>query len=65
MSGVPKIYRIYSFDIDRRAVSADFVNAVSDEEAIAKIQQAGFGSKCEVWDGRRLVAQLERERRQA
>ena len=37
----------------------------SDEEAVAKAQAAGFGSKCEIWDGRRLVAQLEGERRNA
>lgn len=65
MSKLPKIYRVYSFDIERNAVSAEFVNAVSDEDAIASTKEAGFGSKCEIWEGRRLVAQLEAERRQA
>jgi hypothetical protein len=65
MSRPSKTYRIYCFDIDRNAVSADFVNATSDEEAISRTQETGFGSKCEIWDGKRLVAQLEKPRRQA
>ena len=65
MSGVLRIYRVYCFDTEPRAVSAEFVNAASDEEAISKTQESGFGSKCEIWDGKRLVAQLERERRKA
>ena len=65
MSELPKIYRVYSFDIERKAVSAEFVNAANDDDAIAKTKEAGFGSKCEIWDGKRLVAQLEEERRQA
>ena len=65
MSELPKIYRVYSFDIDRNSVSAEFVNAASDGDAVAKTKEAGFGSKCEIWEGKRLVAQLEAERRQA
>lgn len=65
MSALPRTYRIYSFDIDRRQVSADFLHAVDDEEVIGKAQLAGFGSKCEIWDGKRLVAQLETERSRA
>ena len=52
-------YRIYCFDAERRIVTADWLKAVDDENAIAKANEAGFGSKCEVWDGRRMVAQLE------
>lgn len=62
MSEVPKLYRVYCFDIDRRVVSVEFVKAMSDPEAIAKTKEAGFGSKCEIWDSRRLVAQLEQKR---
>jgi hypothetical protein len=65
VSELPKIYRVYSFDIERKAVSAEFVNAANDDDAIAKTKEAGFGSKCEIWEGKRLVAQLEEERRQA
>jgi hypothetical protein len=60
-----KIYRVYCFDIAPKSVTADFIKAASDEEAIAKAKAAGFGSKCEIWDGKRLVAQLEAERRTA
>lgn len=65
MSGIPKSYRIYCYDLASKAVSADFLQAVDDADAIAKAEAAGFGSKCEIWDGRRLVAQLEAERKTA
>ena len=65
MSAPSKTYRIYTFDLALSAVSADFIKAASDDEAIAKAEADGFGSKCEIWDGKRLVATLEAERRQA
>lgn len=65
MSSPPKTYRVYCYDGDHKVVTADWLEAVTDEEAIAKAKAAGFGSKCEIWDGRRLVAELEDERRQA
>ena len=65
MSSPQKIYRVYCYDMATKVVTADFLKAATDEEAIAKAEAAGFGSKCEVWDGKRLVAQLEAERRQA
>jgi len=60
-----KTYRIYSYDGANTVVTADWIQAAGDEEAIAAAHAAGFGSKGEVWDGRRLVAQLQAERRQA
>jgi len=65
MSAPLKTYRVYSFDLARKAVSADFIKAADDEQAVATAEASGFGSKCEIWDERRLVAQLEGERRQA
>ena len=65
MSDPQTTYRVYCFNAARRIVTADFILAGSDEEAIAKAEAKGFGTKCEIWDGRRLVAQLEEERRQA
>lgn len=56
-------YRVYCYDALHKVVTADFIEAASDEEAIAKAKAAGFGSKCEIWHGKRLVAQLEGERR--
>jgi hypothetical protein len=65
MSDALKTYRIYCFDLERKVVTADFISAANDDEAIAKVEAAGFGTKCELWDGNRLVAQLDAERRQA
>ena len=61
MSELRKIYRVYCYDGTRNIVSADWLEAANDAEAIAKAEAAGYGSKCEVWDGRRLVAQLGAE----
>lgn len=63
MSSPEKIYRVYCFDAARHIVTADVLKASGDEEAIANAEAAGFGSKIEIWDGSRLVAQLEGERR--
>ena len=60
-----KTYKVYCYDVARKVVTADFITAATDEEAIATVQAAGFGTKCEIWDGRRLVAQLEEQRLQA
>ena len=65
MSSRSKTYRIYCYHGGNKVVTADWIEAASEEEAIAKAEAEGFGSKCEIWDGRRLVAQLEGERRQA
>ena len=65
MSAPDRSYRIYCYDAANQVVTADFVKAPSDEAAIAKVQAMGFGTKCEIWDGDRLVAQLEAERKQA
>lgn len=63
MSALPELYRVYWFDIERKTVSVDFVKAASDEEAITKTREAGFGAKCEIFEGKRLVARLEEARR--
>ncbi|HEY4071268.1 MAG TPA: hypothetical protein VGM04_06910 [Sphingomicrobium sp.] len=62
MSDPQTTYRVYCYDGENKVVTADWLNAASDEDAIAKATAAGFGSKCELWDGKRLVAQLEAER---
>jgi hypothetical protein len=61
----PRNYRVYSYDRARHNVAADLIEASSDEEVIAAVETSGFGSKCEIWDGDRLVARLEQERRHA
>ena len=65
MSERNKSYRVYCFDAARHVVSVDEIEAVDDADAVARTQAAQFGDKCEIWDGKRLVAQLEAERRTA
>ena len=65
MSAPQKAYRLYCFDGARKIVTADWIEAVSDEDAIARAETACFGPKWEIWEGNRLVAQLEDDRRQA
>jgi hypothetical protein len=65
MSTPLQIYRVYSFDSARKSVGADFIKAPDDEAAIAAVEAEGSGNKCEIWLGRRLVAQIDGERRQA
>ena len=65
MSSGQKTYRVYCYDAARREISVDEIKAASDAEVIAQAEAAGFGSMCEIWDGRRLVARLESQRRQA
>ena len=65
MSASHKTYRVYSYDSVHKAVAVELIEAATDEQAIAAAQAAGFGSRCEIWDGRRMVAQLADERQQA
>jgi hypothetical protein len=65
MSPRPKTYRFCRYDAANMVVSADWIQAASDEEAIAMATEACFGAQCELWDGNRLVAQLEADRQQA
>ena len=65
MSASQTVYRLYAFDSARKIVTAEWLNAQDDADAIAKAEAAGFGSKGELWDGKRLVAQLESSRLQA
>jgi hypothetical protein len=58
MSAPLKTYRVYSYDAAHKVVTAELIEADSDDAAIATAEAAGFGTKCEIWDGRRLVAEL-------
>jgi hypothetical protein len=63
MSSAPTItYRVYCFDSARHILRVDELDAAGDEDAIAKAQAEGFGDTCEIWDEKRLVAQLAGER---
>jgi hypothetical protein len=51
-------YRLYCFDEARKIVLADWLKAIDDVDAIARAEAGGYGTRCELWDGRRLVAEL-------
>jgi hypothetical protein len=65
MSHRLKTYRLCRYDAANMDVTASWIEAASDEEAIASITTAPFGTQCELWDGNRLVAQFEAARQQA
>ena len=67
MSGPRKSYRVYCFDGSAMTLTGDLIEARDDAEAIAIAQATagGFGTKCEIWEGDRLVAQFEDDRLQA
>ena len=54
-----KTYRVFCFDEVRGDLTNDLIEAATDEEAISHANAMGFGTKCELWEGDRLVAQLE------
>jgi hypothetical protein len=57
-------YRLYCLDGAGRISLADWVQADSDEEAVGKARtMMGEALKCELWQGKRLVATLEAEHR--
>jgi hypothetical protein len=48
-------YRIYVLD-EWRMLSGDWLDAESDQQAIAAARAANPASKCEVWENGRLIA---------
>jgi hypothetical protein len=65
MSSSLKTYRVYCYDAQMKTVSSNLIEAANDEDAVAQAEAHGFGSKCEIWEGNRLVAKLEEDRREA
>lgn len=53
-------YRIYSFEGTGRISPGEDIEATSDREALVKVRQMKpTAVKCELWEGRRLVARLD------
>jgi len=52
-------YRVYSLDGSGRYLSTEWIDADSDESAIAAVRSSKPGSKCEIWDGQRMVTKIE------
>lgn len=65
MSSPSKTYRLYCFDGGQMTLTGELIEAASDADAIAVAEGQRLGSMCEIWEGKRLVAKLEGERRLA
>jgi hypothetical protein len=62
VSGDQSNYRVYCHDGARKVVSAEWVAAANDEDAVTVVEAMYPGLHCEIWDGNRLVAKLEAKR---
>ena len=58
-------YRYYRLDGVGHLHSAEWIEAASDESAIAIVQGTCASASCELWQGERLVAKLSPKRLQA
>jgi len=52
-------YRLYCCDGVGKVWATEWLKAATDQEAIDAARQMDVGIKCEVWEGRRLVATIE------
>lgn len=58
MPTLSNTYRIYCYDGQTMTLSGHALKATRDAEAIAEAEASDFGTSCEIWQGRRLVAAL-------
>lgn len=58
-------YRYYRLDGVGHLQGAEWFHAESDDDATAQISAKHPGSKCEIWEGNRLVASISPTRLQA
>lgn len=49
-------YRVFCYDGTMNVWAADWIEAETDDEAIAAARRISHVVKCEVWQGKRLVA---------
>jgi hypothetical protein len=61
LSGVAS-YRLYGLDGVKKVASAEWIEADGDEAAIEVAKEMMDGHDCELWQGPRLVARIERRR---
>jgi hypothetical protein len=54
-------YRLYCFDGGNHVWAAEWLTAADDAEAVQTARQMNLGTKCEVWEGQRLVASIDRK----
>jgi len=55
-------YRLYCLDGVNKVASAEWIEADGDHAAIEVAREMMDGHDCEVWQGPRLVARIERRR---
>ena len=55
-------YRLYGLDGVRKVASGEWIEADDDETAIEVAREKLDGHDCELWQGRRFVARIERRR---
>jgi hypothetical protein len=51
-------YRLFSLDGDGRIMSAEWIDAGNDHEALFIARAHGRSAACEVWDDNRLVGRV-------
>lgn len=54
----PPNYRVYCLDGVNSIVRGEWVDASTDEEAIAVVRNSYPGLACEIWERNRLVAKI-------
>jgi hypothetical protein len=55
-------YRLYCLDGANKVSSGDWIEAADDEAAVEIAKETHEGYECELWQGKRLVAQLDLRR---
>jgi len=58
-------YRLYGLDGVDKVASGEWFDADDDQAAIEVAKTLMDGHDCELWQGRRLVARIPRQRRNA
>ena len=58
-------YRVYCYDGAGKLWVADWIEAASDEQALAEARTMKVAVKCEVWERDRLVGTIETPREPA
>jgi hypothetical protein len=53
-------YRLYGLDGASKVACGEWIEAGDDREAIEAARKRFEGGRCELWQGPRLVARLER-----
>ena len=52
------MYRLYCLNDDENVVESHWIEAVSEDEAIENVKKNHPNSRCEIWLGKRLVAEI-------